>query len=733
MTRFLRFWLLQLFSLLLSTLFSVALWAGMPTSGSEVFEGEIKVVSVMNQEKLATLYGYPYVIGERDPDVAIWPLYQQAVDGQHLIGYVYESIEYSAIPGFMGIPFNLLVAIDQSGQFIDVKVLFQREPMFVGGIGTGPMDQFVAQYAGLSLMQNIQFSNNKGQKKNNVGNTIYLDGITGATASIRILNQTLLSSALKVARSKLGFGTSKDPELIAQIDTQVFDRLQWQQLIAQGLVKHTQLTPSNFAALEQTRSTPSATTRPLESSLMPVSLYVTDIALPSVGQNLLSQEGWAFLQSNLEPGDHALLVVSDGQHSFVHERSLRGGISDRLLLRQHGLPIELRDLDFAERFSDTPEGILNFPKNLASADWKIYRVIGNSGIDISQPLDFELDVSPLPESAFQSIAAMPHPFQYTVPSRYYIEPSASDKGWLSLWRNKVPELITFGLAFLLLAIALRYQSKTVQNPRFFVAFRLGFLCFTLVFIGWYAQGQLSVVNLTGAIQSIYAGGGLGFFLYDPMTSTVWAATAITFFIWGRGTFCGWLCPFGALQELVSQVGKWIGIQPRTVKDSWDRHLKKLKYLVLLLLVLVAFTSAPWTDRLVEIEPFKTTITFYLFEREWPYVAWALLIILASLFSYKGFCRYLCPLGALMALLGKVRLFNWLARRTECGNPCQLCKKACQYNAIGQAGHIDYNECFQCLDCVVIYESDEKCVPLILQKRSGRKLKSNPHIIAKELG
>ena len=123
----------------------------------------------------------------------------------------------------------------------------------------------------------------------------------------------------------------------------------------------------------------------------------------------------------------------------------------------------------------------------------------------------------------------------------------------------------------------------------------------------------------------------------------------------------------------------------------------------------------WTDRLVEVEPFKTSITL-LFVRGWPFVLWALSTLLLSTFVYKGYCRYLCPLGAGMAVLGRLRLFNWLPRRAECGKPCQRCLHDCRYQAIKKTGAIDYEECFQCLDCIVIEQSDALCVPRIIEKR-----------------
>ena len=89
---------------------------------------------------------------------------------------------------------------------------------------------------------------------------------------------------------------------------------------------------------------------------------------------------------------------------------------------------------------------------------------------------------------------------------------------------------------------------------------------------------------------------------------------------------------------------------------------------------------------------------------------------AGVLVHRGYCRYLCPLGAGMGLLGRLRRLDWIARRTECGQPCQRCRSDCAYQAIKKPGAVDYNECFQCLDCVAIYNNEQLCVPLIMKNR-----------------
>ena len=58
---------------------------------------------------------------------------------------------------------------------------------------------------------------------------------------------------------------------------------------------------------------------------------------------------------------------------------------------------------------------------------------------------------------------------------------------------------------------------------------------------------------------------------------------------------------------------------------------------------------------------------------------------------------------------------------ECGTPCQKCRHRCEYQAITPAGAITYSECFQCLDCVAIYQDDERCLPLIQERKTGSRI------------
>jgi len=665
----------------------------------------------MTHAELVKRFPAPLIVGSKDAAIPVWPLFKQNATANELVGYVFESIDLAPVPGFSGVPLNLLITLDPKGTFLGVQVLSQHEPVFLDGLGEAPLLQFASQYRGLSLNQNIQIGTQKNQAGKNPGTAAHLDGITKATASVRILHQSVLASALKVARKKLGFAEGRDPDLIAQIKSGLFEPHSTRQLIEQGLVQHLLLrnrdVEQRFAAGPGAGLDPEALQKPDEVF---IDLYLAYVSVPSIGRNLLQPNSWARLGNRLEPGDHALLVLSKGRYSIAGDEFIPGTVPDRLLLQQDQLPLEMRDLNLELALAD--------PKSLPTESMHVLRIISQSGLDPSQPLDFTLPITRnkgivYPQRLTQNVTV-----RMQLPARFYQPAERDDKSWRGIWTSRWPELALLVAALALLTLALSRQVLLTKNSRRFSWFRRGFLLFTLVFIGWYAQGQLSIVNLTGALQALLAGHSLGFFLYDPMTVLLWGFVAVSLVVWGRGTFCGWLCPFGALQEFTGKLGQALHLPQLKIGVRADARLKLVKYALLAGILGSLFFPASMTEALVEIEPFKTAITLN-FVRSWPYVAYAVALLIMSSFSYKFYCRYVCPFGAGLALFGRLRLFNWLRRRQQCGTPCQTCRHQCEYHAIKPNGSISYPDCFQCMECVVIYHSDQKCAPLMLKKKRAR--------------
>lgn len=668
---------------------------------------------VLTRAELVRRFPAPLMVGDKQADLPVWPLFKQNATATELVGYVFESIDLAPIPGFAGVPINLLVAVDPKGSFLDVAVLSHHEPVFLDGLGEAPLFAFVSQYKNLSLIQNINIDSKTKRLRAADAGHAYLDGVSKATASVRIINQSVLSSALKVSRKKLGFVQGGDPDQVARVKSGLFERTSAQKLLDAGLIQHVRVTNRDveklFAGSAGAGLDPEALAKPDDVF---IDLYLALASVPTVGRNVMNEAGWNKLHNRLEEGDHALLVMSAGRYGILADDFVRGSVPERLVLKQDKLPVAMRDLDM--------EIALAAGSALPSASVIVLRVISQAGLDPARPFEFALPITRNKGIVYPERITRDINFSLRVPKEYYVAPEGSDKSWPGAWKSRRLELLILAAALALLAGALLLQQRLVANGSRFDWFRRAFLLFTIGFIGYYGQGQLSIVNITGVLQALLARRSLEFLMFDPMTVVLGGFTAVSLLLWGRGTFCGWLCPFGALQEATGKLAQRLNLPQLRIRAKADARLKLIKYPLLAAIVLSALAAPELIDKLVELEPFKTAITLN-FVRSWPYVAYAGGLLLASMFVYKFFCRFLCPFGAALALLGSLRLLDWIPRRAACGTPCQTCRHRCDYQAITPAGAVAYDECFQCMDCVVIYSSDDQCAPLMLEVKRARTI------------
>ncbi len=287
--------------------------------------------------------------------------------------------------------------------------------------------------------------------------------------------------------------------------------------------------------------------------------------------------------------------------------------------------------------------------------------------------------------------------------------------WIYVWRSKVFQIsvLLFGLTVLMLILIM--QDWLAQHPVFLTHLRTAYLVYTIVFIGWYSLAQLSVVNVLTFINSFVHDFSWDSFLIDPMIFLLWGFVAVTILLWGRGVYCGWLCPFGALQELIFRICEHFKLPSFEFPEVVHERLWAIKYIIFLGLFGMSLQSLVLAERLAEVEPFKTAITLQ-FAREWGYVLYAAGLLLISAFNRKFYCRYICPLGAALTFPSKFRIFDWLRRYKECGRPCQICRHECEVRAIRSTGEIIANECHYCLDCQVTYWNDNKCPPMVKKRR-----------------
>jgi NosR/NirI family nitrous oxide reductase transcriptional regulator len=293
--------------------------------------------------------------------------------------------------------------------------------------------------------------------------------------------------------------------------------------------------------------------------------------------------------------------------------------------------------------------------------------------------------------------------------------------WAQIWRGRVPDLAGLTAALVALTAILVVQDALASRPRLYGGVRYGFLAFTLLWLGWWVGAQLSVLNVLTFVEALRTEFRWDFFLLAPLMFVLWSYVAVTLLFWGRGVFCGWLCPFGALQELLNHAAKFFRVPQLRLPFTLHERLWPIKYVLFLGLFAVSLHAMGLAQTGAEVEPFKTAIVLK-FGRELQFVLYAAALLVVGLFIERFFCRYLCPLGAALAIPARLRMFEWLKRRWQCGTQCHICASRCPVQAIHPNGRINPNECIHCLNCQVNYFDDLICPPLV-DRRKRREVRA----------
>jgi len=649
---------------------------------------------------------------EFDDKTKTWPIKKD----QTIIGYAFETNSMVSIPAYSGQPVNLVVAIDINGEFKFAWVIEHHEPILLVGIPEQKLNDFAMQYVGHYVSDRIRVSSTVSK------NEISVDAVTGATVTVIVVNETIMRAAYKIAVS-LGLVEPKaeDSLPISKINHEVYSQQSWQSLLGDGTIRRYHLLREDIdLAFKDTNASDIDVATDSQKQDTFIDLYYTYLNAPTSGRNLLGESEYKWLMDTLKPGEHAIAVMASGRYSFRGNGFVRGGIFDRISLAHKGIDINFHDLDYYRLNDIYPAG---FPK---FEEMAIFIIRDHYNFDPGLGWDLNLlvrrQVGPI-ESTFVNFS-MPYqtPENYiTRPTIEEIEAAKPKPLWVSIWQQKSFQLTVLITSLVFLIIVIFLQDWLIYYPKFFHNIRRVYLVYTIIFIGWYGLGQLSVVNVFTFIQALFNDFSWDLFYMDPFLFIIWVFTAATILLWGRGIFCGWLCPFGALQELINEAARKLKIKQFELPFRIHEKLWAVKYLIFLALFGVSLESMSTAEKLAEVEPFKTSIIF-MFQREWWFVTYAVALLVISIFTRKVYCRYICPLGAALAIPTKLRLFDWLKRRTACGDPCQLCAKECEIQAIHPNGEINANECHHCLDCQVTYVNDNRCPPLVIAKKKGRKSK-----------
>ncbi len=625
------------------------------------------------------------------------PIAAAAYDGETLSGYVYSTLDVLRAPGYSSTPFDVIAGVTMDGRITGAVVLFHREPYLINDARrTAQLNTFLHALEG-------------GEARLGADSTLPPEFVAGATISSRAMRNAVQEGGRMVLRYRTEEFIVTEPT----VDMINFRPMSAAELVADGGVAGARITNADLdAAMAQAGLGDLLPEVPKTGG--PDNLYINFVTgyanPPRIGRN----------GTGLEPYDHLINGMPEStQGIFV---ATLGGVYDHRGTRYNNLSNDF----LLERISVTQgEHTYQFTKpDMIVTPGKIADILvlpTDNEFDPMQPWRADLYANALrPDGSTANFVLAS--LDYALPSGYILMPEPEPMpAWVEPWLASQGDIAILLIALSVLTFLLANQAWLSRNRRLHLILRNGFLAFTLVWIGWTASAQLSIVHVVNYIKAPFAGLDLGFYLAEPLIVILSIYTAVSLVLLGRGVFCGWLCPFGALQELLAQISRALKLPQWNPGERLQRILWNGKYVSLGLILILVFVAPDAAVVAEEIEPFKTAITAY-FVRALPYVIYAVALLTIGLFTERAFCRFLCPLGGALAILDRLHLLNLLKRRPECGNPCHLCERSCPVRAIESSGKIIMSECFQCLDCQVEYYDDQRCPPLAKVRKQLERAK-----------
>lgn len=207
----------------------------------------------------------------------------------------------------------------------------------------------------------------------------------------------------------------------------------------------------------------------------------------------------------------------------------------------------------------------------------------------------------------------------------------------------------------------------------------------------------------------YVAGGEYIKKIEPGTVVLFGGFVVLSIVLSR-FFCGWFCAFGALQGVFGSLGKKIFRRRFTVPVKLDRVLRWIKYPLLAFIVYLT-----WVTGTLIIRPYEPLAAYGHLAAGLSAI-WAefsigfiilIVILVLSMLYERVFCKYLCPLGAVNSILGRIPLFRIKREASTCIS-CSKCDAVCPMNIdVSHAGTVSSSECIACMECVTACPTKKK--------------------------
>lgn len=585
--------------------------------------------TTVTPELLQQLWPAATSFSEKSGTPPVFTAYGELPSGENgIIGYVFQTSDLPPEEIGFSAPIEVLVALDTQAVITAVRVLDYHESFRSSRGDFLSTRGFQEQFRRKPLMDEFR-----------VGRDI--DGVSRATITSWATTRGIYNAARRVAQAYLpdsGIAEGQDSNANLRAHLEV---LSWDDMKARGMIQDMAVT------------LPDATALNLSFAFLGNN--------ETLGELLLGSEDYSRAErdaSNRFDAGQLLMTAISGNPSDPFRQ-------ERLALQQNGVDYELPRRRFVYAGSAL-EGLIVGHASYVGA------IVLPVEIDLSQPFTVSYDprngqaatATQIQLSGLLLDVALGN--EITAPGSAQSAAGGSDVNWLRV-------------TALLLVLALVMASFLSKNARL----RWATLGVTLVYLGFIDGGFLSVSHITNTIKL-----GPSMILSDIPLLMIVVFTLITTLIWGR-VFCSSLCPFGALQDLLTRLvpRRWQKTLPQAIHDK----AIYLKYVILAFILVMALVQGS-VSVFQYFEPFGT---IFFYSSSLVLLTILALTLLASAVVKRFYCRYLCPLGAALGVLSLVSLSR-IKRVQQC-TACTVCEHSCPTGAI-RRHQIDFKECVRCDIC-----------------------------------
>lgn len=250
-----------------------------------------------------------------------------------------------------------------------------------------------------------------------------------------------------------------------------------------------------------------------------------------------------------------------------------------------------------------------------------------------------------------------------------------------VWTQRARHLTQLGFALFILSGSIAHQTATTDG----------------------ATPSIDALCPFGGVETLWrfiSSGGQ----YVPKThlsNLVLLAGLVVGTLIAGGAFCGWVCPFGAAQDLLNGIRRRLRIRPVELPARLDAILRYGRFVTLALILYqtISLTKLWFAD----LDPYRTLFGLgWLFEfnllTTWPAYAITLAVLTGSFLVERAWCRYLCPLGGVVSVLSRFSLLR-IRRADSACTRCGLCARPCPVKLDVDKASVISSDCVGCLACV----------------------------------